>query len=188
MTKTATQREESAGLGGVDYRADPKRARRRQSMNLPRKLDPASDEFNLFSSPFYLMAHADYQYHEDLDKVIAKLGLSRTAYRLMTVLLKRSPLNIGDLSMLALVKRSTASRALVGMRENGWVHMRDNDADNRLTDVALTDEGKVLVRNVMKSSSRQLQRAVAGLGDDEVNQLVQTLQKIVANLSRLPIE
>lgn len=157
-------------------------------MKLPKKLDPASDDFNLFSSPFYLMAHADYQYHEDLDKVIAKLGLSRTAYRLMTVLLKRSPLNIGDLSALALVKRSTASRALVSMRENGWVHMRDNDTDNRLTDVQLTEAGSELVRNVMKSSSRQLQRAVDGLEDEEIRLLVGTLQKIVANLSRLPIE
>jgi len=188
MTKITTQPEETARRAGAGYGVEHQRGRRRGRATLPRTLDPASEEFNLFSSPFYLMAHADYQYHEDLDKVISKLGLSRTAYRLMTVLLKRSPLNIGDLSALSLVKRSTASRALVGMRENGWVHMRDNDVDNRLTDVALTDEGEILVRNVMKSSSRQLQRAVAGLGDDEVRQLVQTLQKIVANLSRLPIE
>jgi len=157
-------------------------------MNLPRHMDPARREFNLFASPFYLMAHADHRYHEDLDKVISKLGLSRTAYRLMTVLLNRSPLNIGELSSLALVKRSTVSRALVGMRDNGWIGTRPNAADNRLIEVELTDAGRDLVRRVMKSSSKQLERATAGLSEEQITQLVRTLQVIIANLSRLPIE
>src|SRR6056297_1776838 len=87
----------------------------------PGYMDPASDDFNLFASPMYLMAHVDFQFHEDVDKVIAKLGLSRTQYRLMTVLAHRGRLNIGELSTYALLKRSTSSHALVAMRRKNWV-------------------------------------------------------------------
>ena len=32
--------------------------------------DPSSPTFRLENSPFYLMAHADFKYHEDMDKVL----------------------------------------------------------------------------------------------------------------------
>ena len=72
--------------------------------NLPHHLDPAKTDFDLFISPFYLIAHADFKYHEDLDKAIAKYGLDRATYRLLTVLMRRSPVNIRDLSELALLR------------------------------------------------------------------------------------
>jgi hypothetical protein len=49
---------------------------------LPQHLDPARADFDLFISPFYLIAHADFKFHEDLDKAIAKYGLDRATYRL----------------------------------------------------------------------------------------------------------
>jgi len=155
---------------------------------VPRHLDPAHDDFDLFSSLFYLMAHADFHYHDDLDKVINRIGLSRTQYRMMTVLGMHSPLNVGDLADHALLKRSTCSHALVAMRRNGWVDTHTNLEDNRIIEVELTAEGRALVRHVMKSASKQLHRAVSGLDENAISQLVDTLQVIVTNLSRLPIE
>jgi MarR family transcriptional regulator, organic hydroperoxide resistance regulator len=155
---------------------------------VPRHLDPALDEFDLFSSLFYLMAHADFHYHDDLDKVINRVGLSRTQYRMMTVLSMHSPLNVGDLADHALLKRSTCSHALVAMRRNGWVDTCTHPEDHRIIEVALTAEGRALVRHVMKSASKQLHRAVSGLDEKDISQLVDTLQVIVSNLSRLPIE
>ncbi len=154
----------------------------------PAFMDPASDQFNLFASPMYLMAHADTQYHEDLDKVIAKLGFSRTQYRLMTVLAHHSPLNIGDLSAYALLKRSTSSHALVNMRKKGWINTRANEADNRIIEVELTEEGRTLIKRAMKSSAKQTRRAIQGLTEEDLAHLTRTLQLIVSNLTRLPIE
>ncbi|MDZ4729259.1 MAG: helix-turn-helix domain-containing protein [Xanthomonadales bacterium] len=88
---------------------------------LPKHLDPSKADFDLFISPFYLIAHADFKFHEDLDKAISKFGLDRACYRLLTVLMRRSPISIKDLSSLALLKRSTVSRALERMRREGWV-------------------------------------------------------------------
>jgi len=155
---------------------------------LPNHLDPAKEHFDLFISPFYLIAHADFKFHEDLDKAIAKFGLDRATYRLLTVLMRTSPLNIKELSKFALQKRSTASRALERMSREGWVIHSPNEVDNRITDIFLTKAGRELADKVMMLGSRQLKRAVAGLDDKQLKQLVMLLQHLVHNLSKLPIE
>lgn len=160
----------------------------KRGRELPKHLDPASTDFNLFTSPFYLIAHADFKFHEDLDKAILKFGLDRATYRLFTVLMRRSPISIKDLAEFALLKRSTASRALERMRRDGWVEFNANKADNRITDVYLTEGGRELSEQVMTLGSRQLKRAVDGLADEQLEQLVVMLQTLVRNLSKLPIE
>ena len=155
---------------------------------LPDKNDPAKADFDLFSSPFYLIAHADFKYHEDLDQAILKYDLDRATYRILTVLMQRSPINIKDLAKLSLLKRSTVSRALVRMSREGWVETSLNLDDNRITDVYLTEAGKTRSAEVMKLGSRQLQRAVDGLGAGDLDELTRILKRIIGNLSKLPIE
>ncbi|MDT8319385.1 MAG: MarR family transcriptional regulator [Xanthomonadales bacterium] len=160
----------------------------KKNRNLPSHLDPAKRDFDLFLSPFYLVAHADFKYHEDLDKAIAKFGLDRATYRLLTVLMRRSPINIKTLATLALLKRSTASRALDRMRRDGLVKHYLNKDDNRITDVHLTEEGRDLAEKVMQLGSRQVKRAVEGLDEAQLQELTVLLRHLVNNLSKLPIE
>ena len=54
-------------------------------MSIPRNMNPAEPDFDLFSSPFYLIAHVDFKYHEDLDRVMQKYEVDRTTYRLLSV-------------------------------------------------------------------------------------------------------
>ncbi|GHB05556.1 hypothetical protein GCM10009069_29950 [Algimonas arctica] len=157
-------------------------------MTLPDKYDPAETDFDLFSSPFYLIAHADFKYHEDLDKAIAKLGVDRVTYRLLTVLMRQSPMNIKELSKFALLKRSTASRALVRLRKEGWINQYLEEADNRITNVELTLSGRDMAEKVMRLGSRQLHRAVQGLDQENLKELTGLLKHLVNNLSKLSIE
>ena len=160
----------------------------RQFKKSPGHFDPADPEFDLFSSPFYLIAHADSKYHEDLDKAIAKLGMNRRRYRIMTILMRTSPINIRDLSSLGMMKRSTVSRALERMRKEGWVTLNIDENDNRHTNVELTQTGRELAEKAMLFGSRQWQRAVEGLDQEHLDQLVSLLKHLVGNLSKLPIE
>ena len=159
-----------------------------QNNPLPRHFDPALPEFDLFQSPFYLIAHADYKFHEDLDKAIQKFGVDRTTYRLLTILRRSSPVNIKELSRITMLKRSTTSRALDRMRKMGWVKQRLNENDNRNTDVYLSPSGLELSEKVMSIGSRQLHRAVKDLNAEQLKDLVGLLKKLVFNLSKLPIE
>ena len=157
-------------------------------MPVPRTMDPADPSFNLFRSPFYLIAHADFKYHEDLDKVMAKVGVDRTTYRLLTVLMQEGPANIKVVCEHALLKRSTGGRAIERMREKGWVRTSLNPVDHRVTDVELTPAGRKMATSLRKVTSRQLHRAMSGLTTAELRQFDDILARVIANLSRLPIE
>lgn len=157
-------------------------------MTVPRGMNPTDADFNLFSSLFYLIAHADFHYHEDLDKVMAKCGVDRTTYRLLSVMLQMGPANIKVLCQHALVKRSTGGRAIERMRNKGWAKTSPSKADQREIDVELTASGKQLTRQLRQVTGRQLLRAINGFSATELKHLAGMLERIGSNLSRLPIE
>ena len=157
-------------------------------MGLPRSMEPLDPNFNLFKSLFYLMAHADFKYHEDLDKVMAKEGVHRTTYRLLSVLLQEGPANIKVVCEHALLKRSTGGRAIERMNAKGWVNTTLNEEDRRETDVELTLAGMKVTRRLLVVTSRQLHRATSGFSASELRQFDNMLVRVIANLSRLPIE
>lgn len=150
--------------------------------------DPSSPNFRLDNSPFYLMAHADFKYHEEMDKVLHKHGVSKPVYRVMTVLRERQPASIGAIAELALTKRSTVSRIIDRMVEQGLVTTEPNPDDNRITEVTLTPAGQQTLRKLTPIVGRQFVRAMEGVSDRDIAHLLRTLQKISANLSKLPIE
>lgn len=150
--------------------------------------DPSNPDFRLDNSPFYLMAHADYKYHEDMDKVLHKHGVSKPIYRIMTVLREHQPASIGALAEVALTKRSTVSRIIDRMLEQGLVTTEANPEDNRITEVTLTPAGQQTLRKLTPIVGRQFVRATQGISERDIANLLKTLQKISQNLSKLPIE
>ncbi|MFW2852197.1 MarR family winged helix-turn-helix transcriptional regulator [Sphingomonas sp. TX0543] len=150
--------------------------------------DPSSPDFRLENSPFYLMAHADFKYHEDMDIVLHKHGVSKPIYRVMTVLREREPASIGAIAEAALTKRSTISRIIDRMVEQGLACTAPNADDQRVTEVTLTPAGHETLRTLTPIVGRQFNRAMDGVSDSDIARLLATLQKIGANLSKLPIE
>lgn len=149
---------------------------------------PAHPEFRLAKSPFYLMAHVDFDYHEDMSTVLEKHGVNRSIYRIMTVLREQESVNIGVLAERSLTKRNTASRIVERMVAKELVHAYPNPTDSRVTEVALTKQGKDLLDSLTPIVGRQFQRAIDGLNNEDLEHLVLVLQKMSGNLSRLPIE
>ncbi len=150
--------------------------------------DPSNPTFRLENSPFYLMAHADFKYHEDMDKVLHKHGVSKPIYRVMTVLREQQPASIGAIAEAALTKRSTISRIIDRMVEQGLVSTEPNPEDNRITEVTLTPAGQQTLRKLTPIVGRQFSRAVVGISNRDIAHLLRTLKKISDNLSKLPIE
>jgi DNA-binding MarR family transcriptional regulator len=150
--------------------------------------DPTHEDFSLSSSIFYLIAHADFQFHEDMDKVLSKYGVNRSTYRVLTVLREERTCSIGELSKGALLRRTTVSRIVERMREEGLVETTSSPADNRITEVRLRAAGKQALDKVIHVGSRQFHRATKGLSNEELGQLLRILKHMIRNLSRLPIE
>jgi DNA-binding MarR family transcriptional regulator len=149
---------------------------------------PAHPEFRLAVSPFYLMAHADFDYHEDMSTVLEKHGVNRSMYRIMTVLREHETANIGFLAERSLTKRNTASRSVERMVSKDLANAFPNPNDSRVTEAVLTQRGKDLLNSLTPIVGRQFQRAIDGIDNEELEQLVLVLQKISSNLSRSFIE
>jgi DNA-binding MarR family transcriptional regulator len=157
-------------------------------MNDRSALDPSGAAFRLDNSPFYLIAHADFKYHEDMEKVLHKHGVSKPMYRIMTVLRERQPASIGALAEAALTKRSSVSRIVDRMLEQGLVDTQPNPEDNRITEVSLTPAGRETLGKLTPIVGRQVMRAMQGISEADIAHLLRTLHKISNNLSKLPIE
>jgi DNA-binding MarR family transcriptional regulator len=74
------------------------------------------------------------------------------------------------------------------MLEQGLVSTEPNPEDNRITEVTLTPAGQQTLRKLTPIVGRQFVRATDGVSDRDIAHLLKTLQKISANLSKLPIE
>lgn len=149
---------------------------------------PAHPEFRLATSPFYLMAHADFDYHEDMSTVLEKHDVNRSMYRIMTVLREHDSASIGFLAERALMKPNTASRVVERMVAKELIKVYPNPDDSRVTEVVLTQRGKDLLNSLTPIVGRQFQRAIDGVSNEDLEHLVRVLQRISNNLNRLPIE
>ncbi len=155
----------------------------------PRDLyDPSSSSFKLSRSPFYLMAHADFRYHEDMNAMLEEHGVTKSMYRILTVLRERDPASISWLAEHALIKRNTVSRIIEKMVQVEMVEVAPDPNDNRVTEVRLTRTGRKLLDQLTPIVARQAQRAMAGITPEAVRQLVATLQQITMNLESSALE
>lgn len=150
--------------------------------------DPSSHLFRLNNSPFYLIAHSDFMYHEAMEELLQRHGISRSIYRILTVLREHQPCSVTFLADTALIKRSTVSRIVEKMTQMDLVATGSGGEDGRVTEVRMTDEGRALLNRLTPMIAKLIARATEGLTHAELTRLVATLQIISANLSRSPFE
>ncbi len=157
---------------------------------LPKSIDfnPSSDVFRLSTSPFYLIAHADFMYHDAMEKILAKHGITKSTYRILTVLREAQPCSVTYLADTALIKRTTVSRIIDRMNQMGLVSAGQGDEDGRVTEVRMTKEGRALLDQLTPIIARLFERATEGLTHAELTRLVATLQIMSTNLSRSPLD
>jgi DNA-binding MarR family transcriptional regulator len=147
-------------------------------MTRKRAFDPTSDAFRLATSPFYLIAHADFMYHARMEQVLAEKGVTKSIYRILTVLRDHQPCRMTDLADMALIKRSTVSRIIDRMLEMRLVETAQSSADSRATDVMMSPSGQSLLDTL----TPLFVEATRGLAHDELLRFVATLQIISSNL------
>jgi DNA-binding MarR family transcriptional regulator len=151
---------------------------------MPRKraFDPTSDAFRLATSPFYLIAHADFMYHSKMEAVLAAKGVTKSIYRILTVLRDHQPCRMVDLADMALIKRSTVSRLVDRMTEMALVEATQSCADSRATDVRMSPAGQTLLDSLTPLVAPLFVEATRGLSHEELLRFVATLQIISSNL------
>ena len=100
--------------------------------------------------------------------VLATLRRAGRPYRLTPTELQRS----------AMVTSSAIAQRLNRLETRGFIVRKSSDADGRVTDVVLTPQGLRLIEKALPAHVMNEHRLLAGLSDDQKNQLASLLVQL----------
>jgi DNA-binding MarR family transcriptional regulator len=104
------------------------------------------------------------------DRQLRPHGIRATQFSILTMLLLRGPLTIGELAEFLGVERTTLTRNLALVEGEGWVDIRPgNDARSRV--VAATKKGRAAVTTALAAWRKAQQAASAAIGRGGVDAL-----------------
>ncbi|MFI8632225.1 MarR family winged helix-turn-helix transcriptional regulator [Microbacterium sp. NPDC077663] len=106
--------------------------------------------------------------------VLEPLGLTHPQYLVMLALWERAPQSLSELATALAVEPATLSPTIKRLEAQGRVVRRRRPADERVLDIALTDEGTALRERAL-DVPRQIMARV-GLGVADVERLREGLQ------------
>jgi MarR family 2-MHQ and catechol resistance regulon transcriptional repressor len=109
---------------------------------------------------------------------IAELGMCLTDFGVLEALLHKGPLSVNALGGKLGLTSGSATTAIDRLVERGLVERTVAAADRRARIVALTRTGRALVARAFAEHELAMDRAVAGLGDDERALLVGLLKTL----------
>ena len=86
---------------------------------------------------------------------------------------------VNDLSVYTVIEQSTMSRTLDGLEAQGLVRREQADADSRVREVFLTDEGRAEFSRAWPAMHDAFEAMFDGIDDAEYAALIGTLQKML---------
>jgi DNA-binding MarR family transcriptional regulator len=104
------------------------------------------------------------------DRQLRPHGIRATQFSILTVLLLRGPLSIGELAEFLGIERTTLTRNLALIEGEGWVDIRPGD-DARSRVVTATRKGRTVVTAARAAWRQAQQAASAAIGRGGVDAL-----------------
>lgn len=117
------------------------------------------------------------------DVELAASGLKTSQYSLLTHVLRRGPINLGDLALRMGLSLATLSRNLKPLEEQGWV-LRTAGGDARVRMVTITPAGTRKQQQTHKLWELAQERINALIGMDDVLALHAVINRCTANVQR----
>lgn len=108
-------------------------------------------------------------------------GISPTLLAALSTIERHGPMRAGDLAAHEQVRKSTVTRILGALLEEGLIERTPDPLDRRVAWVQLTPAGRTLMRAVRRRSDRYLARRLRRLGPSDLA----TLERAAAILDRI---
>jgi DNA-binding MarR family transcriptional regulator len=114
---------------------------------------------------------------------LEKQGLTISMYRVLAALLERESQRLGELSDMVFIELSTLSRLVGAMKLRGLVSRRRQQGDERSVTINLTDEGRVLLEQMIPWAQHYEKIAIGTIGLDKIETLRETLALMLENIA-----
>ncbi len=144
---------------------------------------PASDQFDIELFPFYWVARVNAIYAREMDKVLKRLDIDASRWRVAMLLRVHGKLSISELTEHAIAKMPTITKTVYRMRDEGLVSINQSEHDGRVMIVALSSEGHSKVSLVRERTEGLFESAFQGMTDAQIARLTKLLHQFCDNLS-----
>ena len=142
----------------------------------------AAPDFQLEGHVFYLFTQIIGRRNRQLQERLAPCGISVPQWRILAVLHERAGCTMNELADVTTVDRTTLTRALDRMADDGLVTRKSDARDRRTVRLGLTPAGNDAFRRVLPRIVEQNERAIAGFTAAEAASIRALLQRMLRNL------
>ena len=132
----------------------------------------------------YLMNRIMGRYNDTLREDLRRQGLSVPQARALACLSVMDRVTVNDLSVYTVIEQSTLSRTLDNLEAQGLVRRETSERDSRIKHVILTDDGRAQFALAWQPMREAFEAMFENIGDDEYNEFVATLQKVLTNIRK----
>jgi DNA-binding MarR family transcriptional regulator len=139
-------------------------------------------KFELDRHPFFWLTQVIGARDRELAQGLRDYGLRVPEWRVLAALYARRLCTMSDLAELATIDRTTLTRTIDRMAEAGWLERRADEADMRVTRLALTAAGRRTFDRIWHEVEKLNALALEGLSKAEILQLQSILARMHANL------
>lgn len=138
--------------------------------------------FELEEHVFFWLTQVIGARDRELAQGLRGLGLRVPEWRALAALYARQRCTMSELADLATIDRTTLTRTVDRMSQAGWLSRLADEADMRVTRLALTAAGRRLFERIWPEVEELNALALAGLSRTEVRELHRILARMRANL------
>ncbi|MES2032770.1 MAG: MarR family transcriptional regulator [Pseudomonadota bacterium] len=131
---------------------------------------------------FHILFQAQRRRELAFDTILKPLGLTLTTWRALLMVSRMEPCTMNGLARMSIVERTTLTRAIDHLVENGLVERSTPPEDRRQVRLCLTAKGAETYDAAMTVMMPLNRMSVAGLNEEQLRQMSRGLATVVDNL------
>lgn len=139
-------------------------------------------KFALDRHPFFWLTQVIAARDRELAQGLRDYGLRVPEWRTLAALYSKKRCTMSELADFATIDRTTLTRTVDRMQDAGWIARLADEADARITRLALTTAGRRMFERIWPAVQRLNNLALAGVSSAQIESLRRTLGRMRANL------
>lgn len=148
-----------------------------------RSVDPTGEFIADVRESFFLALYQAMRRRDAaFERALKPSGLTVATWRAMLIINRLQPCTMNDLARISTVERTTLTRTIDGLVEQGLVDRSTPAEDRRQVRLSLTPAGVEAYEAAMDILVVSNARALEGLDEDRLRDVTRALNEIVANL------
>lgn len=144
--------------------------------------NPGSEDFRLDAYPFYLLNRAASRYNVVIETELRRIGIDIPTWRVLMILGEHEPLAVGQVAKSAVINLSTMMRIVERMTKAGLIETSPSESDGRVTQIALTAQGREKLAVARVTTAPIYEKIVRGFSATDFSRMLDMLGRLYDNL------